>query len=254
MCKELAPGVPDDYYRRIYDAEQAHFWYRGMWGISVALLGDRLHAGLRLLDAGCGTGGYLRFVLDRGSFASVAGADIAAAAIALARERVPQANLRVAPLRELPFAAGSFELVVSNDVLQHVHEAEVHESLLEVRRVLASGGTLLLRTNASRRLRRERDDWRAYDAVTLRRELESAGFSIERLTHANAVLSLAGTARRRVPHAPSENQHGIPTRPPGRLVSTLGSVALSAEAWWIARGRSLPYGHTLFAVAKAPAA
>lgn len=250
MCAELAPGVPDDYYRRIYDAEQAHFWYRGMWGIAEALLGDRLHAGLRLLDAGCGTGGYLRFVLDRGSFASVAGADIAAAAIELARERVPQADLRVAPLRELPFADGSFELVVSNDVLQHVHETEVHESLLEVRRVLASGGTLLLRTNASRRLRRERDDWRAYDAATLQRELENAGFAIERLTHANALLSVWAAARGRSPHAPSEDRHGIPVERPHVLKSAVGRRVLRVEARYLAcPRRSLPVGHTIFALA-----
>jgi len=247
--RELAPGVPEDYYRRIFDAERRHFWYRGMWVNAAALLRERMHAGGRLLDAGCGTGGFLRFALEEGAFDHVAGTDIAGAAIELARERVPEAELHVVPLRELPFSGASFELVVSNDVLQHVPELEVGESLRELRRVLVTGGALLLRTNGSRRLRRERDDWRAYDANTLRDRLVESGFQVERVTHANLILSLLAAMRGRVPHAPSEERHGIPMKPPGKLVSAVGGIALAGEARWLRRGRSLPYGHTLFALA-----
>lgn len=246
----LAPGVPEDYYCRISESEWAHFWYRGMWEMGAVLLGDRLQSA-RLLDAGCGTGGFLRFALERGA-KHVAGADIASTAIELAHAQVPDAALCVAPLHELPFPDASFELVVSNDVLQHVPELEVGESLLELGRVLVPGGALLLRTNGSRHLRRERHDWRAYDAATLRNELVDAGFEIERLTYANAVLSLLAAVLGRVPHAPSVEHHGIPTRRPRRPVSALGRITLSGEARWLRRGRTLPYGHTLFALAVHP--
>lgn len=247
----LAPGVPADYYRRIRAAEEAHWWYRGMRDITAALLGDRLTSpGARLLDAGCGTGGFLRWALDRGSFSAAAGVDLGAAAIALARERVPEAELRTAPLASLPFADGSFDLAVTNDVLQHVPEADVAASLAELRRVLAPTGTLLLRTNGARRLRRERHDWRAYDRVTIRRALEEAGFACERVTHANMPLSAWGALRGRTPRAPSEQRDGIPRREPTRVVAWVGSRALAAEARYLGRpGRALPYGHTIFAVA-----
>ena len=246
----LAPGIPSDYYQRILGNEEGHWWYRGMFSITAALLGERLtRDGGRLLDAGCGTGGFLRWALQEGSFASAAGVDIGSAAIELARESLPGVDLRAAPLRALPFEDDSFDLVVSNDVLQHVPEADVDASLSELRRVLAPGGTVLLRTNGSRRLRRERDDWRAYDRSTLRGALEGAGLAVERLTYANLALSLYGALRRRSPHAPSERHDGIP-REPSRTVSILGRSLLAAEARWLARpGRALPYGHTLFAVA-----
>lgn len=249
----LAPGIPADYYRRIFEAEERHWWYRGMRAISAALLGDRLvRPGQRVLDAGCGTGGFLRWALDRGSFAYVAGVDIGSAAIELARERLPGIDLRTSPLKSLSFEDCSFDLVVTNDVLQHVPHAEVDVSLRELRRVLEPGGTLLLRTNGARRLRREREDWRAYDRATLVAELERAGFAIERVTYANALLSVYAALRGRSPHAPSEAQDGIPRREPSRFVSALGARVLAAEARWLARpGRSLPYGHTLFAVAVA---
>jgi ubiquinone/menaquinone biosynthesis C-methylase UbiE len=246
----LAPGVPPDYYDRIFEAEQRHWWYRGMRSISAALLGERLQAGGRVLDAGCGTGGFLRWVLDEGPFSSAAGVDIGSAAIDLARRRVPEAELRVSALRELPFADGSFDLVVSGDVLQHVPEDEVARSLGEVRRVLAPGGALLLRTNGARRLRRERADWRAYDVATLASALRAAGLSCERLTYANSLLSLWAVATRRTPHAPTDERHGIPLEAAPRLRSAIGLRVLEAEARYLARpGRRLPYGHTLFALA-----
>jgi SAM-dependent methyltransferase len=249
----LAPGIPADYYRRIFDAEEQHWWYVGMRELTAALLGDRAtRPGTRVLDAGCGTGGLLRWMLDRGSFETAAGVDLASSAIALARERVPEADLRAAPLSALPFDDAAFDLVVSNDVLQHVHEDDVARSLDELHRVLEPGGTLLLRTNGARELRRERDDWRAYDRATLTAGLSSAGFEIERSTHANTILSLWAAIRRRAPHAPSEEADGIPTRAPGSVVTAVGNRILAAERWYVSTGRMLPYGHTLFAVARRP--
>lgn len=247
----LAPGVPADYYRSIREVEDAHWWFRGMRGISGRLLAGRLRSGGRVLDAGCGTGGYLRWLLDAGSFSSAAGVDIAAAAIALARERVPEAPLQVAPLSALPFESKSFDLVVTNDVLQHVDEQELAASYAELRRVLKPGGALLVRTNGSRRLRRERSDWRAYDTTTLRRELEEAGFAVDRVTHANCVPSLWGRVRGRVPHAPTEERHGIPMAHEPRLQSAVGALLLQLEARFLSLPAvSLPYGHTLFALAR----
>ena len=247
----FAPGVPSDYYDSIAEAEDRHWWYLGMRRISLALLGDRLTgpAG-RLLDCGCGTGGFLRWALDAGSFSAAAGVDIASTAIEIARARVPEADLFVASLRQLPFREESFDLVVTNDVLQHVTEHDVAASLGELRRVLTPGGWLFLRTNGARRLRRERADWRAYDRTTLRRELVDAGFTDVYVTYANSLLSLSSKISGRTPHAPSETSHGIVPAQAVRLKGAVGLAVLIAEARWLAGARrTLPFGHTLFALA-----
>jgi SAM-dependent methyltransferase len=250
----LAPGVPPDYYETIYAVEIDHWWQRGMRRLSAALLGERLtRPGLALLDVGCGTGGFLRFALHSGSPRRVCGVDVSSAAIELARTRVPQAELHVTPAWETKFEDGAFDLVVMNDVLQHLPEARVHETLTELRRVLTPGGALLVRTGGALRLRRERDDWRAYDRRTLRRTLEHAGFACERVTYVNVVPSLWAAVRGHYPHAPTEEHHGV-AEVPGRAQSTVAPWLLEAEARYLgATTLALPYGHTLLALATAGA-
>jgi SAM-dependent methyltransferase len=240
--------APSDYYARLHEIEQEHPWHRGMRRVTAALLGERARRGGRLLDAGCGTGGFLRWALDRASFERVCGTDVSAEALALARERVPEGEFLTAPLRALPFGAASFDLVVANDVLQHVPEADVGASLAELRRVTAPTGALLVRTNGARSGHAAGADWRVYDRAGLVRAIEEAGFRCERATYANVVGSLWATTRGRAPRAPDAERHGIPVmpaRPAGALVYAL----LAGEARYLSGGRrSLPYGHTLLVV------
>lgn len=247
--KWLAPGVPHNYYDRIRSSEEQHWWQRGMRKIGDALLEGRVPPGARILDVGCGTGGFLRHAGQEWKTTHLTGTDIAEAAIAIARQDVP-GDLRVAPMSALPFDDMAFDLVVTHDVLQHVHEQELSRSCDELRRVLAPRGVLLLRTNGSRRLRRERDDWRAFDAATLRKLLSDSGFRVERLTYASLPLSLWGSLIGKEPHAPTTERDGLPRPGRSRIADSIRESLLRLEAGYLrGAGRSLPYGHNLFAVA-----
>ena len=243
-------SVPPDYYRRLDEAERTHWFHRGMEQIAGALLGDRLSGqGLTLLDAGCGTGGFLRFARDLGVFERLCGVDLSGEAIELARQHLPAAELHVAKLTDVPFADASFDVVALNDVLQHVDEREVEPSLCELRRVIAPGGALLVRTNGGRRAGRSRSDWRLYTPAGLTAELARGGFRAERVTYANLAVSLVRAARGRTPKAPTQTTAGIPP-PSGALATAIGSRLLELEARYLSHpGRTLPYGHTLFALA-----
>lgn len=242
--------VRPDYYRRLHAVEERHWWHVGMREITAALLQERLARGhLSLLDAGCGTGGFLAWATGTGSFDRLCGVDISPEAVELARDAVPGAELHVAPVHELPFVDGSFDVAVLNDVLQHVAEAQVDPGLRDLRRVLRPDGVLLVRTNGGRRARRERADWRLYDADLLRGELEAAGFDVVRVTYVNTALSLWGAARGRTPTAPTPTTCGIPAQA-GSGANVVGRTLLGLEARILRHSTlSLPYGHTLLALA-----
>lgn len=243
-------ALSSGYFRSIYEIEQHHWWQRGMRLISAALLGGRLtRPGQDLLDVGCGTGGFLSWARQAAPIARLCGADVAPAALELARERVPDAELHAAPIWCLPFESASFDVVVTNDVLQHVPEAWVASGLAELHRVVRSDGVILVRTNGAIRARRERDDWRVYDRDSLREAIEAAGLRCDRLSYANLMPSLIAVVRRRRPEAPTEIRHGVPT-PVSPVKNTIGYSLLRAEARYLARPtRALPFGHALLAVA-----
>jgi SAM-dependent methyltransferase len=245
-------GVPADYYVRMHDAEARHWWHRGMRELELALLRSRLRPDARFLDAGCGTGGFLRFLLDSGAIGSATGVDVSTEAVELAREKVHEAELSVASVAALPFSDGSFDGGALNDVLQHVQDEEVRQALCELRRVLRPGAPLVVRTGASHRARHEGRYWRTYDRRTLRAELERNGFVCDYVTHANLVGSVAAELRRRRPAAPTSVTSGIPADP-SPLAAVVAGALLRAERVAIARASvPLPFGHTLVALATRP--
>ncbi len=110
---------------------------------TLALAGDV--GGLRVLDAGCGSGALAAALAGRG--AAVTGIDLSTGLLEIAARRLgPAVVLRRADLGEpLPLAGGSFELVVASLVLHYLEDwAPV---LSEFHRVLVPGGRLVVSTH-----------------------------------------------------------------------------------------------------------
>jgi SAM-dependent methyltransferase len=92
----------------------------------------------RILDVGCGLGMYVsRF---RQFSDDVYGVDVDPDKIARASEWLP--NLRVAQAEELPFHSGSFDVILLNEVIEHVDDDR--RTIREACRVLAPGGHVII--------------------------------------------------------------------------------------------------------------
>src|SRR5437899_11923130 len=75
----------------------------------AALERTGLESGWHVLDVGCGAGAFLRLVAERGG--APHGIDASEALIALARSRLPHADLRVGEMEDLPWEDDTFDLV-----------------------------------------------------------------------------------------------------------------------------------------------
>lgn len=127
----------DERFAIVHDARTARHALHDV----ESLLGRRLLAGERVLDAGCGTG-YLAAGLHRARpDVLVVGSDLSAGMLANARAAGAQPLVQGDAMR-LPFATGSFDLVVARGVLHHL--PDVTAALREWRRVLADGGAIVL--------------------------------------------------------------------------------------------------------------
>lgn len=100
--------------------------------------------GERALDVGCGTGNYTLSLATRG--AKAVGVDPAPAMLAIATRKAREAGLPArfaqAIAENLPFPAGSFDLVVSVTTLEFVVSPEA--AVAEMVRVLRPGGRLVV--------------------------------------------------------------------------------------------------------------
>jgi ubiquinone/menaquinone biosynthesis C-methylase UbiE len=126
-------------YALMDEAEDHMWWYRALHGrLSDALAGVTG----RMLDAGCGTGGFLSVAGDRRPDLARVGVEWDAAAAGRARGK-SSAPVARGSVNALPFADDSFDAVVSADVLSHA-AVDPPAALGEVHRVLRPGGRLVV--------------------------------------------------------------------------------------------------------------
>jgi SAM-dependent methyltransferase len=126
-------------YALMDEAEDGMWWYRAL---HVRLRAALAGVGGTVLDAGCGTGGFLRQLrLHR--------PDLRAVGVEWSPQAAPRAATKAqtpvarGSVNALPFADASFDAAVSADVLCHA-AVDPAQALAELRRVLKPGGRLVL--------------------------------------------------------------------------------------------------------------
>lgn len=144
----------------------------------------RFTQGKRVLDLGCGSGYGSALVAETAQ--QVVAVDVSGEAVRYAAGHHARENLThqvVLPGADLPFPDGSFDVVLSFQVIEHV-ENDRHY-IQQADRVLESGGVLIVITpNRDVRLMRGQKPWnrwhiREYDATMLASLFDPGRFRLE---------------------------------------------------------------------------
>jgi 2-polyprenyl-3-methyl-5-hydroxy-6-metoxy-1,4-benzoquinol methylase len=170
--------------------------------------------GERVLDVGCSTGYLARPLVARGC--EVVGIEQDPAAAQAAREVCQEVVVGDVETMAMPFAPGSFDVVLCGDLIEHLRTPE--DFLARVRPLLAAGGRLVLTTptvaNWAMRLGLLVGRWRytergildrthlhLFTRATLVEALERSGYRVVDLDFTAPVPVIRAPAVERVAHA-----------------------------------------------------
>jgi SAM-dependent methyltransferase len=237
-------------------AEARHFWFRGFRAFVTPLLQQAAAGRTRLLvlDCGCGTGANLG-LLDR--FGRAYGFDLSDVGLRIGRA-AGRRRLARATAAAVPFAAASFDIVTSFDVLYSLPDRDEQTAIGEMFRVLKPGGFAVVNVAAMQALRGDHSvlshERRRYSRHDLRRRLEGAGFQIVRLTYTNATLFVpmlvARSLQRRRGLRSERDAHREIAVPPAPVNAAMSAV-MWLESLWL-RFFNVPVGSSLLCLARKP--
>jgi len=243
-------------YRQMYAVEDRHWWYVTLHNlITRVVAGERQRQGrgLRILDAGCGTGRLCQLLARYGD---VSGCDISEDALALCRQRGLD-NVFRADLNSLELPRDRYDVITSIDTLYHNWIADDAAVVARFHRGLAPGGILVLNLVAHEALRSSHDvavhTRRRYTLPEVVAMLAAAGFSAELATYRLGLLfppiALYRLLLRRLTSGrPPEEVHSDVTHLPGP-VNRLLTLMAGLENRIIPRC-PIPLGTSVFVVAR----
>ena len=241
-------------YKTMFELESLYWWFVARRRLLLDVVAEvcKGNHSAALLDVGCGTGLNLS-VLSR--FGTAYGIDSSPEALNLARERGVQ-NLVLSDAEALQFSDEKFDVLTALDVLEHTDNDLA--ALSEMYRVLKPGGALVITVPAYGFLWSEHDEAlhhrRRYTAHEMRNKLTNAGFQVQRSTYFITLLFFPIFLMRIWQNLTKKSLQATTSHVllPGWLNWSLVRL-LDLERIYV-RWSNLPFGVTLVATARKPAA
>ncbi len=238
-------------YDKLDRVEDRMWWFAAMHAnlLMAAQRSALDEIDLPILDAGCGTGGFLSRLAVNYCGKPVIGLDLDLQACT--RAAIKSARpVCAGSVNNLPFANDALAAIFSADVLCH-EGVDERRALRQFHRCLSQNGRLILNLPAYRWMLSRHDmsvsNTRRYTTSGLRRLLKAVGFHPVYISYWNAVLfPLMVITRKLVPE-----HHGIASdvKLYPRSVEMVCRAATALEAALLRHGVRLPFGGSILAIA-----
>lgn len=239
-------------YARMHALEDWYWWFVARRQAACRFILDHSppERPLRILDAGCGTGGMLDQYKTLPDL-EVTGVDFSPEALSFSHKR-GHSRLAGGDLTCLPFRSGSFDVVSALDVIEHIPDDS--RAVDEIVRVLRPGGILVATVPAYQFLWGPHDEalhhQRRYHAAEFHRLIRESGLVVETQTFLlTALFPFALAARIATRGKEKQAEAKVPKVAPmvNRALIRLQELELC-----VARRIPLPFGLSLLIVGRKP--
>jgi SAM-dependent methyltransferase len=241
-------------YGVMRECEDAHWWYVALHelGIDTTRICLTGKVDAKLLDAGCGTGGFLEKVLETAP--EMIGMEPSGFAFDELKSRKLERLVRGDLLRS-PFASDSFDIVSSHDVIGLFAGETLEMAVHELCRMVRPDGYLILNLPAWQALLSDHDRFvgnkTRFTANQARKLLEAEGMKIEWHTYRMFLLFPAAVASRLIDRLKQRQEvTESDVIMPGPMINTILKSIMRLENAMIRIGIRLPWGLSLFIVAR----
>ena len=178
-------------YKKIYENELSHAWYIGTRSQLLKSLNKFINKKAKILDAGCGTGGTIKFLKLNG-YTEIYGIDNSQESIKFCKIN-KLTHIKNGSVNKLPYKNNYFDAVVCMDVLYH-EGVYPNVALKEFYRILKRKGISYLQEPAYNFLRSNHDiaieTARRFTKKDIKYLITSKKFIIDKLTYFNTLFFL----------------------------------------------------------------
>lgn len=235
-------------YKNIFENEYSHWWYRILDDLVEYYVKIYNHKNsINILDAGCGTG---RIISKLSKYGNTFGIDASPTAIEICQSK-GLTNVKIADLNEWQ-SEKEFDVIISLDVLYHQSFINIDKIIKSFHNSLRSNGVLILNLPAFNALKRQHDivvgGNKRFRMKDIERLLVQNGFNVFTKSYRYPLLFKFILLRKLFFN--KNNKVSSDLEPVYQPLDKLLYLVHKLENEIIKMGFSIPYGSSLFIVAK----
>ncbi len=136
--------MDEDEFYRIAELEQEHWWYKCLHNLVLAGINRHFdNKEIKIVDAGCGTGGLMSFLIKNG-YKNIEGFDKSEIAIRLCKTK--KLNVFEGDLKNIKnyYSNNDIDVIISNDTLYFLDKQEQIEAINSMYQLLKNNGVIML--------------------------------------------------------------------------------------------------------------